>query len=99
MKKEDHFVQLVMAALLGMATVQFGIKFMSVRSQAPPELLRFLIADALCGLTILPILACLRRGYPSAKIGAVILCILPLIYINYSVKKNGRILIREWKRQ
>jgi len=99
MKREDHFVKLILAALLGVGTMGLGSGGLSPRGTDTPELQQFLVADVLCGLSILLILSCLRRGYPAVKVGALLVCFFPSVYIYHSIEKNGRILIREWKKQ
>lgn len=94
MKREDHFVQLVIAFLLQVVGVGFGTQ-LSPRGYSYP-VSDYLCADVLIGLSMLPVLACLRRGYLAAKVGAVLLCILPSIYLYHSIQRNSPSLIHAW---
>ncbi len=95
MKREDYFVQLVVAALLQFIMLGAATTF-ALRGGAYP-LGSFLAADVACGLSLLGVIACLRRGYLAAKIGAAILCILPAIHVYHSIKRNEHALTHLWK--
>ena len=97
MKREDHFVQLILAALFGWVSMPFGMAGIAPYG-SDAELRSFLLADVLCGLSILLIISCLRRGYPAVKVGALLVCLFPILHIYHSIGRNEYI-IREWMKR
>ena len=95
MKSEDHFIHLVVATLLQFVMLGAGTTFSPRGGDYP--LSSYLTADITCGLSLLFVIACLSRGYLAAKIGAVILCILPAMHIYRSITNNLPIFIHEWQ--
>jgi hypothetical protein len=97
MKREDHFAQLVLAALSGVLAMVLGTAGI-VPYGSDAELGSFLLADVLCGLSILLIISCLRRGYAAVKVGALLVCLFPILHIYHSIERNDHI-IREWMKR
>ena len=97
MKREDHLIHLVLAALLGPLAMACGTAGI-FSSGGKSELYSFLLADVLCGVIIFLIVSCLRRGYPAVKMGALFVCLFPVLHINKSIERNGN-LVREWMKR
>ncbi|MBL9133540.1 MAG: hypothetical protein JNG86_20180 [Verrucomicrobiaceae bacterium] len=101
MKREDHFVQFVFAGLSGAISGALSLDLSSMTG--PPYdsetvLWPFLLADVLCGLSILLIISCLRRGYRAVKIGALLVCWLPLLHLYYSTQRFGQVICESTQR-
>jgi hypothetical protein len=99
MKSEDHTAQLATAFICEVYVVfacfHPGViidYFDGVRPLSDQ-----LPADILLGGSLLPIIAALRRGRRSHKISALILAVLPTLYIYGAVEWKLPIFIQVWE--
>lgn len=56
----------------------------------------YLLADLLLGLSLLPVIAAVRRGLIAAKACALMLFLVPACYIYLSFRYKGPIFIHLW---
>jgi hypothetical protein len=101
MRREDHFVQFVFAGLSGVISGALSIDFSSTTGHpygSETVLWPFVLADVLCGLSILLIISCLRRGYRAVQIGALLVCWLPFLHLYYSIQRFGQVICESTQR-
>jgi hypothetical protein len=86
-KKEDHTAQLVVTLICELVAMLYCFPFwLNVNYEyGVPPLETQLLADFLFGLSLLPVIAALRRGKPGHKVAAITLAILPTMYVSIVV--------------
>lgn len=92
MKPESHVSQLVAAQALQLIVLALALWFYSYHVHGYPVLL-YLITDLFLGLSLLPVMAAIRRGPIVAKFCGLLLLLLPAYYISYSIREKGPILM------
>ncbi len=94
MKREDHTAQLWIALILQV----FVLLFMPPIHRHSYPISEYLLADLFLPLSLLPVIAALRRGAIAAKACSLPLSILPAYYAFASVCTKGPMFIHEVQR-
>ena len=99
MKSEDHTAQLVIALICEIYVIFscFHPGLIIDYFDGVQPLSEQLPADILLGGALLAVISALRRGRPLHKIAALMIAIVPALYIYDAVETKPPIFIREWQ--
>jgi biotin transporter BioY len=94
MKQEDHVAQLSVSLILQvfvllLAAASFGVRDYYSFQQS-------LLVVLLLGLSLLPVIAAIRRGPMAAKACGLMLALLPADYAYGLISFNWPIIVHEW---
>lgn len=81
MQQENHVAQLSVSLILQISVVMM----MSSHLGHDYPVNEFLLADLFLGLSLLPVIAALRRGCWTRKLAACALAVLPLAYVGLKI--------------
>ena len=93
MKQENHVAQLSVSLILQVFVLLLAAASFGVRDYY--SLQQSLLIALLLGLSLLPVIAAIRRGPMAAKACGLMLAVLPLLYIYGLVQSNWAALIHE----